>query len=146
MDTTTIIGIIALICAIWVIYDLWIVQKKMSAGSKILWTILAIIFSIITAIVYYFVKKKQIDWNSNNSLTFTVRTLSLTIFPAPSPSPPATDTVIKEDYGDQRNVRIFTLGKRYLSYSVTYAILGVTYYKREGFTTWSLFAKRWVRV
>jgi hypothetical protein len=52
-----IIGIIALICAIWVIFDVWTKQKKMSDGSKILWTVFAIIFSIITAIVYYIKKK-----------------------------------------------------------------------------------------
>lgn len=56
--TTSVIGIVALICAIWVIYDVWANQKSMSAGSKILWTIFALIFSIITAIVYYFKKKK----------------------------------------------------------------------------------------
>ena len=55
---TTIIGILALICAIWVIYDVWTKQKSMSAGKKVLWTILALIFSILTAIIYYFVKKK----------------------------------------------------------------------------------------
>jgi hypothetical protein len=53
-----ILGIIALICAIWVIYDVWAVRKTMSTGSKILWTIFAIFFSIITAIVYYFMKKR----------------------------------------------------------------------------------------
>ncbi len=53
-----IIGIIALICAIWVIYDVWAVQKGMGTGAKIIWTIFALIFSIITAIVYYFVKKR----------------------------------------------------------------------------------------
>jgi hypothetical protein len=53
-----ILGIVALICAIWVIYDVWVVRKTMSTGSKILWTIFAIFFSIITAIVYYFVKKR----------------------------------------------------------------------------------------
>ena len=58
METTTIIGIVALICAIWVIYDVWANQKKMSGGTKVLWTILALIFSILTAIIYYFVKKK----------------------------------------------------------------------------------------
>lgn len=59
MNTSySIIGIIALICAIWVIYDVWINQKKMSFGSKLLWTIFAIFFNIITAIVYYFKKKK----------------------------------------------------------------------------------------
>lgn len=56
--TTSIIGIVALICAIWVIYDVWANQKKMATGSKLLWTIFAIIFSIITAIVYYFTKKR----------------------------------------------------------------------------------------
>jgi len=58
MDTKSIIGIIAIVCAVWVIYDVWAVQKKMSGGTKVLWTILAIVFSIITAIVYYFMKKK----------------------------------------------------------------------------------------
>ena len=54
----SIIGIIAVICAIWVIYDVWTRQKKMSSGNKVIWTVLAIIFSIITAIVYYFSRKK----------------------------------------------------------------------------------------
>ena len=58
MNTTTIIGIVALICAIWVIYDVWANQKKMSDGKKVLWTILALVFSILTAIIYYFVRKK----------------------------------------------------------------------------------------
>ena len=58
MNVTTIIGIVALICAIWVIYDVWANQKKMSGGKKVLWTILALIFSILTAIIYYFTKKK----------------------------------------------------------------------------------------
>jgi len=52
-----IIGLIALVAAIWVIIDVW---TKLSAkdGEKILWTIAALVFSIITAIVYYFVKKR----------------------------------------------------------------------------------------
>ncbi|WP_258104625.1 PLDc N-terminal domain-containing protein [Marinoscillum sp. MHG1-6] len=58
MNTNSLLGIIALLCAIWVIYDVWTKQKKMSDGSKILWTICAVIFNIITAIVYYFKKKK----------------------------------------------------------------------------------------
>ncbi len=56
--STSIFGIVALICAIWVIYDVWTNQKKMSGGKKILWTILAIVFNILTAIIYYFVRKK----------------------------------------------------------------------------------------
>ena len=49
---------IGIICAIYVIYDVWAVQKKMSAGSKLIWTIFALIFNVITAIVYYFKVKK----------------------------------------------------------------------------------------
>lgn len=58
MDTNTILGLVALIFALWVIYDVWAVQKKMSGGSKIIWTIMAIFFNILTAIVYYFMKKR----------------------------------------------------------------------------------------
>lgn len=54
----TLLGLIALICAIWVIYDVWAVNRKDETGMKVVWTILAIIFSIITAIVYYFIRKK----------------------------------------------------------------------------------------
>lgn len=49
--------IIHLVCAIWVIYEVW-AKSKMGGGAKILWTILALLFSVITAIVYYFMKKK----------------------------------------------------------------------------------------
>lgn len=52
------LGIIALVCAVWVIYDTWAVNRKDSTGMKIVWTILALVFSIITAIVYYFVRKR----------------------------------------------------------------------------------------
>ena len=52
------IYVIGLGCAIWVIYDVWAVNKRMSDGDKIIWTILAIFFSIITAIIYYFTKKR----------------------------------------------------------------------------------------
>ncbi len=51
----TILGIIALICAIWVIYDVLANNKRLSDGMKVLWIICAIFFSIITAIIYYLV-------------------------------------------------------------------------------------------
>lgn len=51
-------GIVALICAVWVIYQVWTVNRSLSSGSKIIWTICAVLFSIITAIVYLIVKKK----------------------------------------------------------------------------------------
>jgi len=52
------IGLIGLLCAVWVIYDVFAVQRGMKTGEKIVWTILAILFSVLTAIVYYFMKKK----------------------------------------------------------------------------------------
>lgn len=52
------IGIIALICMIWVIFDVWTNNKRMSSLAKIIWTVLAVFFSIITAVVYYFIGKK----------------------------------------------------------------------------------------
>jgi len=54
----TILSIIALVCAIWVIYDVFTQNKKLSTGMKVLWTVLAIMFSVISAIVYYFMYKK----------------------------------------------------------------------------------------
>ncbi|MBK8399172.1 MAG: PLDc N-terminal domain-containing protein [Leptospiraceae bacterium] len=55
---TNLLSIVAIIAAVWVIYDVFMVKKNMSLGEKILWTVCAIFFSIITAIVYYFLKKK----------------------------------------------------------------------------------------
>ncbi|MFA5953428.1 MAG: PLDc N-terminal domain-containing protein [Candidatus Pacearchaeota archaeon] len=54
-----ILGILAVIAAIWVIYDVIVNNKKLSDGMKVLWIILAIIFSIITAIVYYLVGRNN---------------------------------------------------------------------------------------
>ena len=51
----TIIGIIAIICAIWVIYDIIINNKRLSDGMKVLWVVCAVLFSIITAVIYYLI-------------------------------------------------------------------------------------------
>ena len=48
-------GIIALGCAIWVIYDVLSNNRRLSTGMKIIWIVFAILFSIITAIVYYLI-------------------------------------------------------------------------------------------
>ena len=58
-----IIWIIALLAAIWVIYDVLVNNKRLSTGMKILWILCALVFSIITAIIYYFVGR-----NSRNDL------------------------------------------------------------------------------
>lgn len=55
MFYNTIPGIVAILAAIWVIYDVIANNKKLSDGMKVLWIVLALLFSIITAIVYYFI-------------------------------------------------------------------------------------------
>jgi len=55
-----IIGLIALAAAIWVIYDVLTYQKAFSQNKKILWIIMAIIFSIPAAILYYLIEKRKV--------------------------------------------------------------------------------------
>lgn len=50
--------IVGLVCAIFVIVQVWTKQPSMSTGEKVIWTIAALLFSIITAIVYYFMRMK----------------------------------------------------------------------------------------
>ena len=54
-----IFGVIAVICGVLVIYDVFTKQKKMKENEKIIWTVCAILFNVITAIVYYFVVKAK---------------------------------------------------------------------------------------
>jgi len=54
-----VLGIVSLVCIIWVIVDVFTNQKKMDTTSKVIWTVCALLFSIITAIVYYFVVYKK---------------------------------------------------------------------------------------
>ena len=55
MVYNTILGIVAVLAAIWVIYDVLVNNKRLSDGMKVLWIIFALLFSIITAMVYYFI-------------------------------------------------------------------------------------------
>ncbi len=54
----TVMWILGIVCAVWVIYDVITVQKKMQTVEKVIWIVCAVIFSVITAIVYYIVKKR----------------------------------------------------------------------------------------
>jgi len=47
-------GLITLLCAIWVIYDVLVNNKGLSTGMKVLWIVLALVIPILPAIVYYF--------------------------------------------------------------------------------------------
>lgn len=55
----SLIGIVAVICAIFVIYDVLVNNTRLSDGMKIAWIALAVFFSIITAIIYYLVGKNE---------------------------------------------------------------------------------------
>jgi len=55
----TLVGLVGLICAVLVIYDVWAKNKGLSQTAKILWTIFAVIFSIITAIIYVLFGRKK---------------------------------------------------------------------------------------
>ena len=53
-----ILGVVAIVCAILVIYDVWTNNRRLDDGMKILWIIFAVLFSIITAIIYYLIYKR----------------------------------------------------------------------------------------
>lgn len=53
------VGLLSLAAFIWVAYEVWGVNKRISNGTKVIWTIAALFFSIITAIVYYVVEKRK---------------------------------------------------------------------------------------
>ena len=51
--------ILGVLAAVWVIYDVATKQKSMDSTKKLIWIICAVLFNIITAIVYYFMVKKK---------------------------------------------------------------------------------------
>jgi prolipoprotein diacylglyceryltransferase len=56
---STIFYIVALLCAVWVIYDVLAKNKNLNTTAKVIWVVCAVFFSIITAIVYYFIGRKK---------------------------------------------------------------------------------------
>jgi prolipoprotein diacylglyceryltransferase len=53
------IYVLAVICAVWVIVNVVTKHKKWKTERKVIWIVCAVLFSIITAIVYYFVEYKK---------------------------------------------------------------------------------------
>ena len=53
----SILYILGLIGAIWVIYNVWQDNTKTNE-AKLIWTVCAVLFSLITAIVYLLLEKK----------------------------------------------------------------------------------------
>jgi high-affinity Fe2+/Pb2+ permease len=52
-------GLLWLVSAIWIVYDIMTNEKKMKQEHKLIWIIAGIIGGIITAIVYYLVVKRK---------------------------------------------------------------------------------------
>jgi hypothetical protein len=52
--------ILSLVAAVWVIYHVWSKNHRLSDVAKIIWTVAAILFSVLTAIVYYIVERPEI--------------------------------------------------------------------------------------
>ncbi|MEN8115676.1 MAG: hypothetical protein ABFS16_01780 [Bacteroidota bacterium] len=59
MDIKTIIVIVGLVCAVWVIFHVWKLNKDANLLVKIIWTILAVVFNIFTAIIYYLLLRNK---------------------------------------------------------------------------------------
>lgn len=55
----TLLYLIGIACAVWVLYDVWAVNRTLNDTGKIVWSILAIVFNILTAILYYLMVKKR---------------------------------------------------------------------------------------
>lgn len=51
--------LISLAAALWTIYEVWSKNYRLDTTRKLLWTAAAILFSILTAIVYYFWEKPK---------------------------------------------------------------------------------------
>ena len=43
--------LLGLAAAIWVVYDLWVKNYRLSDTEKLIWTICAIFFNVITAVI-----------------------------------------------------------------------------------------------
>lgn len=50
--------VFAVFCAVWVIYQVWAVNQNLSLAGKLVWTVFALIFNVLTAIVYYLIGRK----------------------------------------------------------------------------------------
>ena len=54
-----VIGVIAVLAAVWVIYDVMVNNRRLSDGMKVLWVVCAVLFSIITAVIYYLIGRNN---------------------------------------------------------------------------------------
>ncbi|KQH83339.1 hypothetical protein AMR53_01325 [Thermococcus thioreducens] len=53
------LGLIGLITAIWVVYDVLAKQTKMDTTQKLIWILVALSLWLIGAIIYYIIIKRE---------------------------------------------------------------------------------------
>ncbi|UGV41074.1 PLDc N-terminal domain-containing protein [Methanococcoides orientis] len=51
-------GLLVLLSVIWVIYDVVTQNKRLSGAMKVVWILVALVFGILGAAVYYFIGRK----------------------------------------------------------------------------------------
>ncbi len=52
-------GLFSLIAFVWVTYEVWTNNHRLTKTNKIIWTVAAFFFSFLTAIIYYFAEKRK---------------------------------------------------------------------------------------
>lgn len=52
--------LIALFSALWMIYDIWLVNKELKTQDRVLWTVFAFVFSLGAAIIYLLSHKLKV--------------------------------------------------------------------------------------
>ncbi|ASJ14948.1 PLDc N-terminal domain-containing protein [Thermococcus radiotolerans] len=55
----TFLMVLQLLALVWVIYDVLTKQKRMPDVEKVIWIVLAFIFTILGALVYYILVKRE---------------------------------------------------------------------------------------
>lgn len=53
------VALLAFVAAVWVIYHLWTKNNRLTDTEKLVWTIAAVAFSIITAVIYYLTQYRK---------------------------------------------------------------------------------------
>ena len=61
MGLGVVLWILGVVAMIWVIYDVWVEKKKFTMTRKVVWTVLALLLSILAALAYYL-----IEYNKKN--------------------------------------------------------------------------------
>lgn len=53
------VWLLGVVSSIWVIYNVWNDPRK-SNEQKLIWTVCAVLLSVVTAVAYYLLEKKKV--------------------------------------------------------------------------------------